>query len=125
MKPQKITPIRKIILGRHHSFQNPETKKSEIKKVAKNLLESCDGIGLSGFGEIRDDVASLITKICKKQGKISAIHTAEYEKLQIDSIESTGKSEVQRAIESDFDVLMHLTAPIRDDLKLLVIAAVL
>lgn len=111
-------PIRKIILGRHHSFQNEETKKSEIKKMAKKLLESCDGIGLSGFGEIRDDVASLITKICKKQGKISAIHAAEYEKIQMDSIESTGKSEVQRAVESDFNMLVHLTAPIGDDLKL-------
>ena len=86
--------------------------------MAKKLLESCDGIGLSGFGEIRDDVASLITKICKKQGKISAIHAAEYEKIQMDSIESTGKSEVQRAVESDFNMLVHLTAPMGDDLKL-------
>ncbi len=115
----KNIPIRKIVLGRHESFYNPDTKKADIKKTTRNLLESCDGIGLSGFGEIRDEITSLITKICKKQGKISAIHTAEYEKLQKDSIEATGKSEVQRAIESNFDVLIHLTAPIREDLQLL------
>lgn len=111
-------PIRKIILGRDDLFYNEDSKKSEIKKVVKKLLDSCDGIGLSGFGEIRDEIAFLITKICKKHGKISAIHAAEYEKIQRDSIESTGKSEVQRAVESNFDMLVHLTAPVGDDLKL-------
>lgn len=115
----KDIPIRKIVLGRHESFFDPDTKKTDIKKVAKRLLESCDGIGLSGFGEIRDEIAKLIAKTCKKRGKISAIHVAEYEKLQKDSIEATGKSEVQRAIEADFDVLIHLTAPVGDDLKLI------
>ncbi|MGF7117821.1 cytosine/adenosine deaminase-related metal-dependent hydrolase [Methanobacterium oryzae] len=112
-------PIRKIVLGRHESFHDPDTKKADIKKTTKTLLESCDGIGLSGFGEIGDEITSLITKICKKQGKISAIHVAEYKELQKDSVELTGKSEVQRAIDSDFDVLIHLTAPIGNDLKLL------
>ncbi|HML04792.1 MAG TPA: amidohydrolase family protein [Methanobacterium sp.] len=113
----KEAPIRKIILGRDELFYNEEAKKAEIKKIVKKLLESCDGIGLSGFGEIRDDVASLITKICKKHGKISAIHAAEYEKIQMDSVKSTGKSEVQRAVESNFDMLVHLTSPIGNDLK--------
>lgn len=112
-------PIRKIVLGRHESFHDPNTKKADIKKTTRNLLKSCDGIGLSGFGEIRDEITSLITKICKKQGKISAIHVAEYKELQKDSVKLTGKSEVQRAIDSDFDVLIHLTAPIGNDLKLL------
>jgi cytosine/adenosine deaminase-related metal-dependent hydrolase len=111
-------PIRKIILGRHQSFHDEDVKKADIKKTVKKLLESCDGIGLSGFGEIRDDVAVLITKICKKQGKISAIHAAEYEKIQNDSFKATGKSEVQRAVESDFDMLVHITAPIDNDLNL-------
>lgn len=115
----KNVPIRKIILGRHESFNDPDTKKADIKKNTRNLLKSCDGIGLSGFGEIGDEITSLITKICKKQGKISAIHVAEYKELQNDSVELTGKSEVQRAIDSDFDVLIHITAPIGDDLKLL------
>lgn len=111
-------PIRKIILGRHPLFHDEDAQKSEIKKVVKKLLKSCDGIGLSGFGEIRDDIALLITKICKKQGKISAIHAAEYKQIQERSIELTGKSEVQRAVESNFNMLVHLTAPVGDDLKL-------
>lgn len=112
-------PIGKIILGRDDSFYNEEIRKSEIKKAAKNILKSCDGIGLSGFGEIKDEIAQLITKACKKYGKISAIHVAEYEKLQKESVESTGKSEVARAVEANFDVLIHVTAPIGNDLELI------
>ncbi len=118
-KASEEIPIRKIVLGRDNSFFDPDAKKGEIKNTAKKLLKSCDGIGLSGFGEIRDEVAQLITKICQKQGKISAIHVAEYEELQKESIKSTGKSEVQRAVETDFDILVHLTAPVKDDLRLL------
>ncbi len=113
----KDLPIRKIVLGRHHLFHDEDAKKSEIKKVTKELLENCDGIGLSGFGEIKDGTAQIITKICKKKGKISAIHTAEHEKVQKESLELTGKSEVQRGIESNFDILVHLTSPVGDDLN--------
>ena len=115
----KDIPIRKIVLGRDNSFLDPDVKKGEIKTAAKKLLKSCDGIGLSGFGEIRDEIAELIARICQKHGKISAIHVAEYEKLQNDSIASTGKSEVQRAVEAKFDVLIHVTAPVGADLKLI------
>ena len=115
----KDIPIRKIVLGRDNSFFDPDVGKGEIKSTTKNLLKSCDGIGLSGFGEIRDEVVALIARICEKHGKISAIHTAEYEKLQRDSMETTGKSEVQRAVEADLDALIHVTAPVGDDLKLI------
>lgn len=112
-------PIRKIILGRDDSFYGDETEKSEIKKAARNIIKSCDGIGLSGFGEIRDEVAGLITKTCKKHGKISAIHVAEYEKLQRESVEVTGKSEVARAVEANFDILVHVTSPVMNDLEII------
>lgn len=115
----KDIPIRKIVLGRDNSFFDPDAKKADIKKAAKNLLKSCDGIGLSGFGEIKDEIAHLLVKICQKHGKISAIHVAEYEELQKNSIKSTGKSEVERAVESNFDILIHLTSPMGNDLKIL------
>lgn len=115
----KDVMIRKIVLGRDNSFFDPDANKGEIKSTAKKLLKSCDGIGLSGFGEVRDEVAGLLTKICQKHGKISAIHVAEYEELQKESIESTGKSEVERGVESDFDILVHITAPVKNDLRLL------
>lgn len=113
------SPIRKIILGRHDLFYDIDASKSDIKKMAKKLLQSCDGIGLSGFGEITDELALLITRICKKRGKISAIHAAEYKKVQEKSVEITGKSEIQRAVESDFDIIVHATAPLENDLNLI------
>ena len=115
----KGIPIRKIVLGRDDSFYDKEIRKSEIKRITKTLLKSCDGIGLSGFGEIRDEVAQLITKTCKKHGKISAIHVAEHEKVQKESVKSTGKSEVARAVEANFNILVHVTAPIGNDLELI------
>ena len=118
-KASKGVPIRKIILGRDDSFYMDETRKSEIKKATRNILKSCDGVGLSGFGEISDEVAHIITKTCKKHGKISAIHVAEYEKLQKKSVELTGKSEIARAVEANFDILVHVTAPTGKDLELI------
>lgn len=115
----KDIPIKKIVLGRDNAFFDLDVSNGEIKSITKNLLKSCDGIGLSGFGEIRDEVVALIAKICEKHGKISAIHTAEYEKLQKDSIKATGKSEVQRAVEADLNALIHVTAPVGNDLKLI------
>ncbi|SCG85003.1 amidohydrolase family protein [Methanobacterium congolense] len=110
-------PIRKIVLGRHDSFLDPEVETSAVKKTAKKLLKSCDGIGLSGFGEIRDDVAIAITDTCKKYGKISSIHAAEYHDVQEKSLRTTGNTEVQRALKTGFDLLVHLTSPIDNDLK--------
>jgi len=115
----KNVPIHKIVLGRDDSFYGEDFQRVEVKKAVKSILKSCQGIGLSGFGEICDDVAHLITKACKKQGKISAIHVAEYENLQKESVELTGKSEVQRAVEANFDILVHVTAPVRNDLELI------
>ncbi|KAF5089016.1 5'-deoxyadenosine deaminase [anaerobic digester metagenome] len=110
-------PIRKIVLGRHDSFMDPEVETSNVRKTAKKLLRSCDGIGLSGFGEIRDDVALEITKTCKKYGKISSIHAAEYGAVQRQSLKTSGNTEVQRALKTGFDLLVHLTSPLDDDLK--------
>lgn len=110
-------PIRKIVLGRHDSFLDPEVETSDVKKTARKLLRSCDGIGLSGFGEIRDDVAIAITDTCRKYGKISSIHAAEYHNVQEKSLRTTGNTEVQRALKTGFDLLVHLTSPIDNDLK--------
>ena len=110
-------PIRKIVLGRHDSFLDPEVETSDVKKTTKKLLKSCDGIGLSGFGEIRDDVAIAITDTCRKYGKISSIHAAEYHDVQEKSLRTTGNTEVQRALKTGFDLLVHLTSPIDNDLK--------
>ena len=111
-------PIRRITLGRHKSFEKKLTEIYEIKKATEKILESADGIGLSGFGEISDLNALSITKFCRKLNKISAIHVAEYEEVQNLSIQSTGKTEVQRALDAGFDLLIHLTSPLESDLDL-------
>ncbi len=113
------TPIRKIVLGRHESFFDADAKKAYVRKIIKKLLRECNGIAISGFAEIRDDLASMITDACHRQDKISAIHVAEYEGLQKDSLKETSKTEVERAIKAGFDLLVHLTAPMGNDLKLI------
>jgi cytosine/adenosine deaminase-related metal-dependent hydrolase len=127
-KAAEGVPIKKIVLGRHDTFLksfNPESGsetsisnfESEIKKASLEILEYADGVGLSGFGEINDEVVRIITKTCTDKNKISAIHAAEYEELQKKSFKSTGKTEVQRAIETGFDILVHLTSPMNQDLE--------
>ena len=49
---------------------------------------------------------------------MAAIHVAEYLELQKQSLSLNGKTEVQRALNAGFKLLVHVTAPIKDDLKL-------
>ena len=117
-------PLRKVILGRHDSFfqQFPHHLSHDFDEIIKNTLEildSADGVGLSGFGELNEDVAKVITQTCSSEGKLAAIHAAEYEEVQQNSLKTTGKTEVERALEAGFDILIHVTAPINLDLDLL------
>ncbi len=109
-------PINKLVLGRDDIFLDPDANLSKVRNNVQKLLKSCDGIAASGFGEIRDEVAQVICEECRKQGKISSIHVAEYREVQEQSQKNTGKSEVQRALEGGFQLLVHLTAPIVGDL---------
>jgi len=109
-------PIRKIVLGRHHAFHESRNL-SEIKRAAKEILNHCDGIGLSGFGEIKDDVAGVIVETCDEMDKLSAIHVAEYLKLQKESLKINGKTEIQRAIDAGFNLLIHMTEPLDNDIE--------
>ena len=47
----------------------PDKKWSELVKITENLLKSCEGIGLSGFGEISDESASAVIEACRKNSK--------------------------------------------------------
>ena len=118
-KASKNIPITPIILGRDNSFFDIDPDLSKVKIAIRKLLKHCDGIAPSGFGEITDEVAILISKECDKQGKLSSIHAGEYEKLQYDSISEFGKTEVERAIDCGFNQLIHVTAPIQNDLDLI------
>ncbi|WP_297898538.1 amidohydrolase family protein [Methanobrevibacter sp.] len=118
-KAAKDIPINPIILGRDDIFHEEDPDLSKVKIAIRKLLKICDGIAPSGFGELNDEVASLIAFECKKMNKISSIHTGEYENLQNDSLKKTGKTEVQRAINFGFDQLIHVTAPLNNDLDLI------
>lgn len=110
-KASKNLPVTPVILGRDDSFygQNPDLRK--VKIAIRKLLKLADGIALSGFGEISDEIASLITSECRKAGKISSIHVAESMHLQDDSLRDFNKTEIQRGVDADFDQLVHCTNP--------------
>lgn len=118
-KASKTLPVTPVILGRDDSFygQNPDLRK--VKIAIRKLLKLADGIALSGFGEISDEVASLITSECRKAGKISSIHVAESMHLQDDSLRDFNKTEIQRGVDADFDQLVHCTNPRNNDLELI------
>ena len=118
-KASKNLPVTPVILGRDDSFygQNPDLRK--VKIAIRKLLKLADGIALSGFGEISDEVASLITSECRKAGKISSIHVAESMHLQDDSLRDFNKTEIQRGVDTDFDQLVHCTNPRNNDLELI------
>lgn len=118
-KASKNLPVTPVILGRDDSFygQNPDLRK--VKIAIRKLLKLADGIALSGFGEISDEVASLITSECRKSGKISSIHVAESMHLQDDSLRDFNKTEIQRGVDADFDQLVHCTNPRNNDLELI------
>ncbi len=114
-KASEDIPITKIVLGRDPVIFDSEASESEVRSKLKKLLKYCDGIAPSGFGEITDETAKIIVEECEKQGKIASIHVAEHEKVQKDSIARTGKSEVERAVENRFKLLIHFTHPQKRD----------
>lgn len=118
-KASKDLPVTPIILGRDDSFYGPDPDLRKVKIAIRKLLKLADGIALSGFGEVSDEVASLITSRCKKAGKISSIHVAESMHLQDDSLRDFNKTEIERGVEANFNQLVHCTNPRNGDLNLI------
>lgn len=113
-------PIRPVILGRIDFYQDfksikanspiPESKKSDLK----NLLNNCDGIGISGPNEFSDSALRHFSK----QQKICAIHSAETGESNATSLKVTGKSETERSLLAKPDFLVHMTYASKKDLRL-------
>jgi len=104
-------PLRLIILGRLEFYQNPlEIKKNiplpkhEMDKL-KELLTTCDGIGVSGANEN----SSSVLKYYSKTAKIRAIHSSETNQSISTSKKITGKSETTRALNMKPNFLVHMT----------------
>ena len=115
-KASKDIPISPVILGRDDSFYGDDPDLSKVKTAIRKLLKVADGIAPSGFGEIRDDVADIITCECMRKGKISSIHVGESRSNQFDSLERFSKSEIRRGVDSNFNQLVHCTNSMGDDL---------
>ena len=114
----KDIPIKPIILGRDDSFYGEDPNLAKVKVAIRKLLKVADGIAPSGFGEITEEVAQLISSECEKQGKISSIHVAESESNQIESLNNENVTEIGKGVKAKFNQLVHLTNPKGNDLEL-------
>ena len=111
-------PIRPIILGRIEYYQDFKTIKKNIpipesgKKDLRNLLTSCDGLGISGPNEFSDSALRYFAKV----KTIRAIHSAETEESNKTSKKMSKKTETQRALLAKPHFLVHMTYASKKDL---------
>lgn len=111
--------IRSIILGRlelYHDHldiqQNTKFPKQKISEL-DDLLNKCDGLGISGANENSDSMLKYYSKI----SKIRAIHSAETKQSTSKSIQMTGRSEPLRALELEPHFLVHMTHANESELR--------
>ncbi|ABR54596.1 amidohydrolase [Methanococcus vannielii SB] len=109
-----ITPI---ILGR-------PTKNDEkhLKEEISLILDSCEGLGLSGSNEYSNLELKLICKVFKrKNNKIFSIHANEHKGSVDYSKEKYGLSEIERLIKLKVkpDFIIHATHSSSEDISLI------
>lgn len=120
LKTIATLPIRSMILGRVEYYQKqkeikqntsfPESKQNELDEI----LQKCDGVGVSGANEYSDSVL----RYYSKTKKIRAIHSAETKQSCLLSKKMTKKSETQRALLLKPHFLVHMTHASKKDLTL-------
>lgn len=112
-------PINACILGRSDKYYDSTTTPNEARLITRELLQHCDGIGLSGVEDVDSEIMLQIAEVCNQEGKLAMIHVAEYYDLQEQSVQMTNQTEVERALRVGFTNLVHVTYPIMQDLTLL------
>lgn len=112
-------PINACILGRSDKYYDSNTTVNEARLITRELLQHCDGIGLSGVQDVSPEIMLQIAEICNAEDKIAMVHVAEYYELQEKSVQLTNQTEVERALRAGFTSLVHVTYPIMQDLDLL------
>lgn len=112
-------PINACILGRSDKYYDSTTTPNEARLITHELLQHCDGIGLSGVEDVDSEIMLQIAEVCNQEGKLAMIHVAEYYDLQEQSVQMTNQTEVERALRAGFTNLVHVTYPIMQDLTLL------
>jgi len=115
----KNIPIDSIILGRDDSFYGDDPDLKKVKIAIRKILKNADGIAPSGFGEITEEVAILITEKCIKENKISSIHAGESLTSQKNSLDKYNRTEIELAINNNFNQLVHCTNPLNNDIDLI------
>ncbi len=109
------TPIRCIILGRVESYSNvhPEQLSTDVfKNKLDELVDLCDGVGLSGANENNDSTIHQYSNT----HKLRAIHAAETQESTIYSKDTSSFSEVTRALRVKPHFLVHMTWASRSEL---------
>lgn len=124
-KAMRGLKIRSIILGRPDYYfdeddvlKNHDMPEDKIREV-NEILDICDGIGLSGPNEYTNKAMKELSKLTKSKKKICAIHACE-DKCSMDfSLKNFNQSEVERAIKNfEPDFIVHLTQARDDDIEL-------
>ncbi|MCC7553587.1 MAG: amidohydrolase family protein [Methanobacteriaceae archaeon] len=118
-KASKDIPINPIILGRDDSFYGDDPDLKSVKIAIRKILKIADGIAPSGFNEITEEVAILISEECTKKCKLSSIHVGESIDSQKNSIKKYNASEIELGIKNNFNQLVHCTNPLKGDLDLI------
>ena len=110
-------PVRGIILGRINAYQNEsqirENHDPDMAGRLADLLDMCDGVGISGANEHSD---AALTQYSKTP-KLRAIHAAEADYSVQESIRMTGRGEVERAMLTKPHFLVHMTRATAAELK--------
>ena len=112
-------PINACILGRSDKYYDPNTTPEEARLITRELIQHCDGIGLSGVQDVDPEIMLQIAEVCNAEDKIAMVHVAEYYELQEQSVQLTNQTEVERALRAGYTNLVHVTYPIMQDLDLL------
>ena len=110
-------PVRAVILGRTGTYQDEdqirENRLPEAGGSLGELLERCDGVGISGANEHSD--AALVQY--SETTKLRAIHAAETDHSVQESIRMTGRGEVERALLARPHFLVHMTRATAPELE--------
>ncbi len=113
-------PINACILGRCNEYYDPKTTVEEARLLTRELLQYCDGVGLSGVQDVDSEIMMQIAQVCNDEDKLAVVHVAEYYDLQEKSIQLTNQTEIERALRAGFTTIVHATQPVLQDLDLLV-----
>jgi cytosine/adenosine deaminase-related metal-dependent hydrolase len=125
---KKVTIVSKY--PRNFRAKKNELKEKKIYKIGKKILNLCSGFGISGANENDDNMLTIYKNIIKETNKqnlfdkkeksLVAIHAAESILSVKESLNNTGKTEIERTISTlDPDLYIHVTNPTKRDLDLL------